>query len=251
MDELTTYIKGINTRSSHLDKANEYLRQVFNFVHQHVVNKPLEAQPVPLELLIFTIDQSISPLFVVNAEAYPNLLDLIASVEQYRRTLLKKAEDAIVWDKACTGMGRIDEALTTEERASLYGMANLAAAQRELFIAIVADLCKMDIFYLLRSEDHHLTDVMLRLSQYFPWLPLRDSVPIDSPFLFLRADLDEPERNLLLEAGKSCYQTLVDLYEWTKKQNSDEYVLTLSWTLVFFLNQGAASKSTHSGHQER
>ncbi len=74
---------------------------------QHVVNKPLEAQPVPLELLIFTIDQSVSPLFVINAEAYPNLLDLIASVEQYRRALLKKVEDAIVWDKACIGMGQM------------------------------------------------------------------------------------------------------------------------------------------------
>ncbi|KAK0461048.1 uncharacterized protein EV420DRAFT_1529923 [Desarmillaria tabescens] len=177
---------------------------------QHVVNKSLEAQPVPLELLIFTIDQSISsPLFAMNADAYPNLLDLITSVEQYRRALLKKAEDAIVWDRACIGMGQTDEALTSVERASLHDMVNLAANQRELFIAIVADLCKMDIFHLLRSKDHLLTDVMLRLSQYFPWLPSR-------------GDLDERECNLLLEAGKSCCQTIVNLSEWAKKQDSDD-----------------------------
>ncbi|KAK0241566.1 hypothetical protein EDD85DRAFT_406061 [Armillaria nabsnona] len=207
---------------------------------QHVVNKPLEAQPVPLELLIFTIDQSVSPLFVINAEAYPNLLDLVTSVEQYRRALLKKVEDAMVWDKACIGMRQMEDALTSEERASLLDLVNLAADQRKLFIAIVADMCKMvsisrhlsivlmllddvqDIFHLLRSEDHHLTDVMLRLSQYFPWLPSRGSAPVDSPLLFLQADLDETERDLLLEAGKSCCQALVNLYEWAKKQNSDD-----------------------------
>ncbi|SJK97704.1 uncharacterized protein ARMOST_00957 [Armillaria ostoyae] len=171
---------------------------------QHVLNKPLEAQPVPLELLIFTIDQNVSPLFVINAEAYPNLLDLIASVEQYRRALLKKVEDAMVWDKACIGMGQIDEALTSEERASLLDLANQAADQRKLFIAIVADMCKMDIFHLLRSEDHHLTGMMLRLSQHFPWPPSRGNAPVDSPLLFLQVDLDEHERDLLLEAGKSC-----------------------------------------------
>ncbi|PBK74302.1 hypothetical protein ARMSODRAFT_951931 [Armillaria solidipes] len=222
MEELITYIKGTSPPHSHLNSANEYLREVFSFMDQHVVNKPLEAQPVPLELLIFTIDQSVSPLFVKNAEAYPNLLDLVASVEQYRRALLKKVEDAMVWDKACIGMGQIEEALTSEERASLLDLANQAADQRKLFIAIVADMCKMDIFHLLRSEDHHLTDVMLRLSQYFPWLPSRGSAPVDSPLLFLQADLDERERDLLLEAGKSCCQALVNLYEWAKKQNSDD-----------------------------
>ncbi|KAK0454755.1 hypothetical protein EV421DRAFT_2029745 [Armillaria borealis] len=219
MEELITYIKGTSPPYTHLNSANEYLREVFSFMDQHVVNKPLEAQPVPLELLIFTIDQSISPLFVVNAEAYPNLLDLVASVEQYRRALLKKVEDAMVWDKACIGMGQIEEALTSEERVSLLDLANQAADQRKLFIAIVAG---HDIFHLLRSEDHHLTDVMLRLSQYFPWLPSRGSAPVDSPLLFLQADLDELERDLLLEAGKSCCQALVNLYEWAKKQNSDD-----------------------------
>ncbi|KAK0226140.1 hypothetical protein IW262DRAFT_1457374 [Armillaria fumosa] len=222
MEELITYIEETSPPYSHLGAANGYLREVFNFMDQHVVNKPLEAKPVPLELLIFTLHQSISPLFVLNAEAYPNLLDLIASVEQYRRALQKKVEDAIVWDKACIGMGQIDEALTSEERASLLDLADQAADQRKLFIAIAADMCKMDIFHLLRSEDHHLTDVMLRLSQYFPWLPSRGSAPVDSPLLFLQADLDEHERDLLLEAGKSCCQALVNLYEWAKKQNSDD-----------------------------
>lgn len=222
MEELITYIKGTSPPYSHLGAANEYLREVFNFMDQHVVNKPLEAQPVPLELLIFTIDQSLSPLFVINAEAYPNLLDLIASVEQYRRALQKKVEEAIVWDKACIGMGQNDVALTSEERASLLALADQAADQRKLFIAIVADICKMDIFHLLRSEDHHLTDVMLRLSQYFPWLPSRGSAPVDSPLLFLQTDLNEHECDLLLGAGKSCCQALVNLYEWAKKQNSDD-----------------------------
>ncbi|PBK74333.1 hypothetical protein ARMSODRAFT_951964, partial [Armillaria solidipes] len=192
MEELITYIKGTSPPYSHLN----------NFMDQHVLNKPLEAQPVPLELLIFTLDQSVSPLFVINAEAYPNLLDLIASVEQYRRALLKKVEDAMVWDKACIGMGQIYEALTSEERASLLDLANQAADQRKLFIAIVADMCKMDIFHLLRSEDHHLTDVTLRLSQHFPWPPSRGSAPVDSPLLFLQKQTSDDLRTIVTKGDE-------------------------------------------------
>ncbi len=85
------------------------------------------------------------------------------------------------------------------------------------------------------SEDHYLTDVLLRLSQYFPWLPSRGSAPVDSPLLFLQADLDEHERDLLLEAGKSCCQALVNLYEWAKKtklRRVRSYVLLSSHFLI-------------------
>ncbi|KAF9039496.1 hypothetical protein BDZ89DRAFT_1129384 [Hymenopellis radicata] len=207
-----------------LEKSHKALIDVSSFIEQEVIGKTPEETLPSLNILIFAIRAAISPSLILNGDAVSHLLDLLASVEEYRLALTHTADEAIGFDTFYTKRGDSgDPALPQEERTRLEKQIKDSSVQREVYVTIVGSLCRAHISHLLTSDPFDAIEFVAYMNHYFPWISSRQE---NSAPLHLRQNaLSATEIQSIKETANDCRDDYRKVLNWAKKTKQKDQSL--------------------------
>ncbi|KAF8907985.1 hypothetical protein CPB85DRAFT_1562905 [Mucidula mucida] len=207
-----------------LEKAHKALIDVSSFIEQEVIGKTPEETLPSLNILVFAIGAAISPSLILNGDAVSHLLDLLASVEEYRLALTQTVDEAITLDTFFTKRGIPgDPELPQEERTRLEKQIKDSPVQREVYVTIVGSLCRAHISHLLTSDPFDAIEFVGYMNHYFPWLSSRQE---SSALLHLQQNaLSDKEIQSIKETAKNCRDDYRKVLNWAKKTKQKDQSL--------------------------
>ncbi len=221
------------------------------FIEQEVIGKTPEETLPSLNILVFAIGAAISPSLILNGDAVSHLLDLLASVEEYRLALTQTVDEAITLDTFFTKRGIPgDPELPQEERTRLEKQIKDSPVQREVYVTIVGSLCRavrcnvstssgysnslQHISHLLTSDPFDAIEFVGYMNHYFPWLSSRQE---SSALLHLQQNaLSDKEIQSIKETAKNCRDDYRKVLNWAKKTKQKEYCLASPSSIACLTN---------------
>jgi len=207
LQELRNYVKSL--------KVDEYTtsdhKDIYTYIEQKILNQDslFKTRVPPLDLILYAIRNIMRPSMV--ADQIPDLLDLLAAVEFYRNVSLGKANDALVYNDWYKAKDERAISLTHEERTDLESQVKMADVLRAIYFNLILQYCQFDVYTLWSHHPDSMTDLILRMSDYFPRLNKNYTTP--TPRLFLH-DLSDDENDQLHKTGLGCCRFVRDSYAW-------------------------------------
>ncbi|KAF5386846.1 hypothetical protein D9615_001988 [Tricholomella constricta] len=184
-------------------------REIYQYIEREVLSpkSPIIKQVPPLELIVYSIQNILLPKLATRR--IPDLLDLLATVEFYRKRTMDHARDAIVWNDYYKNEKTIIT-LTAEEEGFLKNLEKQEKSLREMYIVILTDM-----YLLWTASPPSMTDFLIRFNEYFPFL--NDHCERVSPRLF-HSDLSTTEIAQLEDVGLKCCDTAQGTVAWAMDQ---------------------------------
>ncbi|KAG6872947.1 hypothetical protein C0995_004831 [Termitomyces sp. Mi166 len=187
-------------------------KEIYRFIEREILSpkSPVIKQVPPLEVVIFAINNILCPSFVT--QRIPHLLDLLATVEFYRKRTLASSHEATIWNDYYevqneTTVYRLSE----EDEAYLKGLESDNNSMRIMYITLISECCRLDMHLSLTAKPPSMTDFLIRFNEYFPHLNKRYDKR--SPRLFW-SDLSSEEVVQLSKLGAECCSRVQEIVKW-------------------------------------
>lgn len=139
---------------------------IFGFIEEYIDQEGIPTIPA----ILYAIDRTVSPTIIW--DRIPDLLDLFALAEEYRKQTVSMADEALTWDELYRREDADDivdgDNISPDERAYLKKIRRPKneSTRRETYRTVVMNLCLMHIRQLRQSEVSYL--IPLYFPQYFP-----------------------------------------------------------------------------------
>ncbi|KAG6899425.1 hypothetical protein C0993_010392 [Termitomyces sp. T159_Od127] len=190
---------------------------------------PIIKQVPPLEVVLYAINNILYPTFITRR--LPHLLDLLATVEFYRKRTLASSHEATIWseyyevqdEKAVYRLSKEDEAYLKELELDNISMRNI-------YITLISECCQLDMHLLLVAKPPSLTDFLVRFNEYFPHL--NKHYDRKSPRLFW-SDLSSEEVVQLSKLGVDCCSRVQEIVNWATDHVGKGFVSGLIHEMAF------------------
>ncbi|KAF7311433.1 hypothetical protein MKEN_01045500 [Mycena kentingensis (nom. inval.)] len=197
--------------------ANEL---VSKYVQEHILNHPnklFHKRVPPLDIIAYAIYRSLVGDGAPHLDSIPDIIDMLATVEFYRRFTLRKTREALQLHAQLLEQSPGQTRLNEEREALLRAHGEEDAVLREIYLENIRHLCGFEIYHLWTSNPSRIADTALRLCQYFPELASQYSEyheQGDAPPSFFYRDLSDAERATFVDTGVEVCQFMADTHKW-------------------------------------
>ncbi|KAG6879648.1 hypothetical protein C0992_000090 [Termitomyces sp. T32_za158] len=119
-------------------------KEIYRYIEREVLSpkSPVIKQVPPLEVVTYAINNILHPTFITRR--LPHLLDLLATVEFYRKRTLASSHEATIWNEYYEVQ---DEntfyRLSKEDEAYLKGLEFDNNSMRTIYITLIAECCRL------------------------------------------------------------------------------------------------------------
>ncbi|KAG5645435.1 hypothetical protein DXG03_006259 [Asterophora parasitica] len=186
-------------------------REIYQIIERDVLSpkSPIIKQVPPLDLIVYTLNQLVRP--TLETRRIPDILDLLATVEFYRKTTSDHVSDALVWNDYYA-KDKTVQTISKEEQQILeaYGNDEHQNTLRTIYIQILTISCDLDMYLMWTAIPPSMSDFMIRFNEYFPSI---NPYCHKSRRLF-HSDLSEEETAKLKAVGLECCHRAQATVEW-------------------------------------
>ncbi|KAF8070433.1 hypothetical protein FPV67DRAFT_1019856 [Lyophyllum atratum] len=188
-------------------------RKIYEYLEREVLSpKSRIIKQVPtLDFIVYSIHKIIYPKLATRR--IPDLLDLLATVEFYRKRTLDLAQEALVWNEYYKTEKTV-VTLPAGEEELLNELEEKQDSMRIMYTMILTTCCQLDMYLMWTATPPSMTDFLIRFNEYFP--SLNGRCDRDSPRLFY-ADLSDNETAQIKEVGLEYCGFTQQTIEWATK----------------------------------
>ncbi|KAF5345335.1 hypothetical protein D9758_008427 [Tetrapyrgos nigripes] len=203
-------------------KRRQFMWKLNNVYNEEIMsNSASRAQVPPLEAFIYEIRKIMYPDLL--NDRVPDLLDLLANVDRYRRRISENAEVALAFDEYYKHQNLdVPDVLREGEIEILKKIQKDGEDLRGLYVKILQQFFILDIYHVWTTVAK-LTIILHRLGQYFPTLVPGEKTPTMS---FLK-DLSADEQEEIRQTGLDCRAFVKDSAGLAQERKPEKYVQLL------------------------
>ncbi|KAF8891736.1 hypothetical protein BD779DRAFT_1670706 [Infundibulicybe gibba] len=188
-----------------------------DFIDQTIAlpNSPLAGYTPTLQTVIYAVKNILFPHLA--RHRIPDLLNLLTTVEFYRKNALAQAEYAIAWQEYYENDPDV-VLLTPKEELAFRTMKQHDLAYREMYIRSISWSCALDIYNIWTADPPALTDFWIHFNEYFPFL--NEDCDQHSPLLF-QSELNDSEVDTFKRIGQESCRMVQETYAWAISHRED------------------------------
>ncbi|KAG6831757.1 hypothetical protein H0H92_007909 [Tricholoma furcatifolium] len=196
-------------------------RKIYQYIEREVLSpkSPIIKQVPPLEVVVYAINNIFYPNFVTRR--IPDLLDLLATVEFYRKRTLDYAHHATIWNEYY----KVDKSVRTishDEEEFLTLLESQKDTMRTMYIELISTGCRLDMYLLWTAKPPSVTNFLIRFNEYFPIL--NDDSDRESPRLFW-SDLSSEESTQLAGLGLDSCVLVQNSVKWATEYAEQNHAM--------------------------
>ncbi|GLB37390.1 hypothetical protein LshimejAT787_0404410 [Lyophyllum shimeji] len=192
-------------------------REIYKYIEREVLSpkSPIIKHVPPLEVIVYSMRNILLPDLATRR--IPELLDLLATVEFYRKRTLDYAQKALVWNDYYKTEGTA-VTLSHDEEEFLRKLESQESDLRKVYITILTTCCELDMYLLWTATPPSIADAMIRFNEYFPFL--NENCDSESPRLF-HSDLSDSEAGQVEDVGLKFCDFAQATIEWATEYAGD------------------------------
>ncbi|KAG5335752.1 hypothetical protein C0989_000464 [Termitomyces sp. Mn162] len=187
-------------------------KEIYQYIEREILSpkSSIIKQVPPLQVVIYAINNILYPTLVTRR--IPQLLDLLATVEFYRKRTLASSLEATIWNEYYEVQNENTVyRLSEEDGTYLKRLESDSISMRTMYITLVSECCQLDMYLLLTAKPPSMTDFLIRFNEYFPRLNKQHQSK--SPRLFW-SDLSSQEIVQLSNLGADCCSQVQEIVSW-------------------------------------
>ncbi|KAJ7072975.1 hypothetical protein C8F01DRAFT_267320 [Mycena amicta] len=167
----------------------------------------------PLDIILFAVNKLLAR---IDHGHIPDLLDLLTTVEFFRKLALQKANEALALHLRYVTADPRKTSLTPDEEAQLRAHQENDQDLRSVYLELYHHLSGYHIYHLWTSDPPRAADTVFRLCEYYPELIKNYPQAQDrSPRLFYN-DLSAHERDECIQTGTDICSFITNSCEWVR-----------------------------------
>lgn len=214
------------------------LNQTIAYIEQHFVASA--KGPPPLDVIVYAARNILFP--TLNNDQIPDLLDLLSTVETYRKHIVLKADDALAFH-AYWKNENVDESvlLTAEEHRFIGSIVADSMIMRDSYKSVISALCQMvsshhinmvtmghgllqDIYHLWTRIEPSIAKLAIRMNEYYP--PSNKKYQ-RQPALLFHSDLSMMERADIEVTCRETIEFFQQSLSWSLSHADPGYVFCM------------------------
>ncbi|KAG1733585.1 uncharacterized protein EDB91DRAFT_1148206 [Suillus paluster] len=221
MEALHQMISAMEMGSEYDPKGH---REIYDYISSMLLeNEPASAdEQTPHFVVFYAIRNILRPFFILGQ--IPDLLNLLAMVDTFRRHSVQMASAALSWQEYYTNEPSSDMRLLTErELKRINGYVDADKHDRLLYFLLVKNLCLLHVYYLVTS--HESWSLAERLNDYFPGCFPGLDIPSNLTF---HHQLSDKEKKMMADSYQECKEWLMEVTQWEEEQKQELLSVTLT-----------------------
>ncbi|KAG1750094.1 hypothetical protein EDB19DRAFT_1677935 [Suillus lakei] len=202
-------------------------RAIYDHISSILENEPASADAqAPPALVFYATRNILRPSFILGQ--IPDLLDLLAMVDTFRRHAVEASSVALSWQEYYTKEPSSDPEMTLLTERELKKVQNYVTnneRDRLHYILAVKNLCLLHIYYLVTAPESCI--LAERMNDYFPGCFPGHDIP--SKLLFQHG-LSDSEKQIMEEAYQECKEWLLEVTQWEEEREQEQELLLVALT---------------------
>ncbi|KAG2140141.1 hypothetical protein DEU56DRAFT_798890 [Suillus clintonianus] len=194
-------------------------REIYDNISSMLENDPASADgQAPPVLVFYAMRNILHPFFILGQ--IPDLLDLLAMVDTFRRHAVEASSAALSWQEYYANEPSSDPdvtLLTERELRKMQGYVANDEQNRLHYILLVKNLCLLHIYYLVTSPESCI--LAERMNDYFPGCFPGHDIP--SKLLFQHG-LSDSEKQIMEGAYQECKEWLMEVTQWEEEWEQEQ-----------------------------
>ncbi|OJA17788.1 hypothetical protein AZE42_06586 [Rhizopogon vesiculosus] len=209
--------EGLDRLVSVMEVGSEYEAHGHRAIYDHISAKVendsafADGEPHP-SVIFYAIRNILRPSFIFGQ--IPDLLDLLAMVDTFRRHAVNVSSVALSWQEYYSKEPSPDmRLLTKHELKRIERYVAKGEDDRLLYILLIKNLCLLHVYYLVTAPES--ITLARHLNDYFPGCFSNNDRP--SRVLF-HSGLSDGEKRMMEEAYQECKEWLIEVDRWQEER---------------------------------